>query len=102
MADKRSLDDVFQYELRKRSSPEGIALAALGGDRKAIKDFAGLAMVAIDSPNAEFRAGVLPWLIDVLSQIHSGAEPNEAFGWKRKRAGAPSPSQDMDLSLIHI
>lgn len=95
MSDDRSLDEIFQYESAKRAGAEGIALAALGGDRAAIKNFAGLSLVALGSENDDFRQTVLPWLEFVLGQIQGGKEPNEAFGWARKRRGAPSPSQDM-------
>lgn len=96
MVEDRPLDEIFEYESNKRSTASGIALAALGGDRKSIADFAGLAMVAVESSRSEVHADVLPWLLDILCQIHSGVEPNEAFGWKRKRSGTPSLSQDME------
>lgn len=94
--DERSLDEIYQYEAEKRSTPEGIALAALGGDRTSLKAFAGLAGVAIGSDNEELRSQVLPWLLFVLGRITTGEAPNEAFGWARNRRGQPGPSQDMD------
>lgn len=95
MSDDRSLDEIFRYELNKRSSAEGIARAALGGDRQAIRNFAGLSIVAIEDNDSDLGRSILPWLLFVLGQIQSGIEPNVAFRWARRRKGAPSPSQDM-------
>lgn len=96
MAEDRSINEVFQYESKKRSTVEGISLAALGGDRNALKSFAGLAREAIELPGSEELKPAGDWLGFVLSQIESGVEPNVAFGWARKRRGAPSPAQDFE------
>lgn len=93
-ADNRTLDEVFRYELEKRSSHEGIALAALGGDRDTIRDFAALGVAALESVPPDRLGLIREWLAFVLSRIEAGVEPNEAFGWKRRRSGALSPSQD--------
>lgn len=95
MADDRTLDEIYQYELKKRSSGEGIAMAAIGGDREEIKRFARLAIAAIEAKGVEQQGDVLAWLVYALSKVGAGVEPNAAFGWARKRRGAPSPSQDM-------
>lgn len=89
-----TLDEVFRYELAKRSTNDGIAIAALGGDREAIAAFAGLAVVSAES--ATVYPEVRDWLVGVLAKIHAGLDPNEAFGWKKKRAGAPGLRESFD------
>jgi|GEM_PF-4443302 len=92
MADDRTLDEVFRYELEKRSTPEGIVLAALHGDRNALRGFADLACVAVENPHSENLREVREWLCFVLIDIKNGKEPNVAFGWKRRR-GKPTLTQ---------
>lgn len=87
MADDRSLDEIYQYELKKRSSAEGIALSAIGGDHEALQNFARLAIAEIEAGGVEEQDGVLAWLVYVLARVAKGVEPNKAFGWARKRAG---------------
>lgn len=98
---ERTLDDVYRYESKKRSSLAGIAMAALDGDRSALKGFAEAAMVfietAVDARKPDDQMTELAeWLIYVLSEIARGTEPNEAFGWSKKGKGRPSVRQDLD------
>lgn len=84
----QTLDEIFRYELAKRSSNDGLALSALSGDRKAIQDFTALAVVCVESASA--LPEIREWLAHILDQIASGTEPNEAFGWTQGKAGRPS------------
>lgn len=92
---ERSLSERFEWELKKRSTPAGIAEAAIaGGDRDALAKFAGLALVAIENPDSDMARGVLFWLEGALSDIAAGKEPNKAFGWKRAGKGRPGGAFD--------
>jgi len=96
-SDWPTLDESFRYALEKRRSVGGIAQAALGGDRDALKSFAGSAVVfveraaATDSQSAFVE--LAEWLAYALSRIQAGDEPNEAFGWARRGKGRPAATQ---------
>jgi hypothetical protein len=90
----QTLDEVFQYELAKRSTNAGIAHAARAGDREYLKKFAGLAVVCIESATA--LPEIRDVLICMLCGISSGEEPNKEFGWSRKRRGNPSARTEFD------
>jgi hypothetical protein len=89
----QTLDEVFRYEFQKRSTNEGIASAALQGDRTSLRSFAGLAAVAAES--ATVHADVGQRLADAMWEVAAGAEPNDAFGWTRKRRGSPGARSDI-------
>ena len=39
--------------------------------------------------------GLRIWLWEAISQIEAGIEPNEAFGWSRRTAGAPAAFESL-------
>ena len=100
VATEQTLAEVYSYESKKRSTLGGIAMAALGGDRSALKDFAAGAVVFAENAARrepeEQMVELAEWLIYALSRIQSGDEPNDAFGWSKKRQGRPSGRHDMD------
>lgn len=79
----------YAYEARKRSSMEGRALAAIGGDVAAIRELADLGQLilrgvedghAAKSPELREAAG---WLAFILTDIVLGKSPDEAFGFRK-------------------
>ena len=97
---EQTLEQVYEYERAKRSTLGGIANAAMGGDRAALKRFAGSAVAFVDDaarrePNGQI-AELAEWLAYALSRIQSGEEPNAAFGWSKPAKGRPSARNNMD------
>lgn len=79
-----TLDDVFQYELAKRSTGDGIAQAALAGDREVLKDLAAMSIACVEQAQPHLTkdlCDVAEWLMYALGNIERGDEPNKAFGW---------------------
>lgn len=96
---EQTLDEVFRYESKKRSTLGGIASAAIGGDREDLKRFAGAAVAFVEraaarEPNEDI-ADLADWLAFALSRIQGGAEPNDAFGWSMSGKGRPSARKNM-------
>lgn len=78
------LEHRYEYRSRRRATPEGIALEALGGDRGAIATLASVGAYVMHDHwarggdgNAEYAL----WLAGILEDIANGVEPNKAFGW---------------------
>ncbi|MFT3792131.1 MAG: hypothetical protein QM741_13890 [Rudaea sp.] len=78
--------------MKKRGANDGIAQAALGGDRNCIKALADMGVSVVES--AQAFPDIHLYLEHVLSLIAEGQEPNVAFGWNRVRKGAPAAGQD--------
>lgn len=79
-----SLEHRYHYRFKRRSTPEGIALEALGGDRDLIAKLADVgACIMRDywTQHDDGHASYAWWLASILSEIASGEEPNKAFGW---------------------
>lgn len=89
------LQQEYEYQLHKRSgwAADQLPSAASAGDREALGQCAGVAAVIIETASIkpEFH-DLRDWLIDALSRIYAGEEPNLAFGWtqptKRQRRRA--------------
>lgn len=79
-----TLDEAFRYSAAKRSTSDGRALAALDGDRDALRQFAEAGIVCVESATVD--PGTRDFLLSVLAAIAAGEEPNTAFGWTQ--AGA--------------
>lgn len=83
-----SLEHRYHYRFKRRSTPEGIALEALGGDRELIAKLADAgACIMRDywTQRDDGHAAYAYWLASILSEIASGEEPNKAFGWNTEK-----------------
>lgn len=90
--DKPTLADRYAYELAKRSNWRGIGDAALAGDREAIKDLAAIGTVFMHALATSGKAEANPetaeaafWLGSILSDIHAGRSPDDAFGFTQPK-----------------
>ena len=82
------LADRYQYRLHRRSTAEGLALEALGGDRGVIAMLADVGagiMRGHWKSHDDNTAAYAWWLSSILSDIANGAEPNNAFGWTSEK-----------------
>ena len=83
-----SLEHRYEYRMKRLSTPEGIALEALAGDKRMIATLADVgACIMHDhwASRGDGNSNYAFWLARILEDIARGVEPNEAFGWSNKQ-----------------
>lgn len=84
---KATLGERFAYRSKRRTTQQGLALDALGGDREAITALAKYGQLLMhDVSNAGGNnADAAFWLASILGEIARGVEPDVAFGYRQPR-----------------